>query len=214
MRQPIDRRRFMAWFSATGLMALMAPSALGQDDETIAIEAISRSETISGLTFTTEERELMRNSVKEHLDSFRKLRELPVPNALAPALTFSPLLPGRSMDSGTRPVVFSNVDSTKIDIGDPALAEVRHIRLAREEIQNASITTVSGAIGHAKHGLGSQAHLRGLFFHQMRVIVLIRLPQVFVALESKRTAIQHDRLHPLVERYLAVIRVEFLINRT
>ena len=122
MEHPMDRRRFMTWITTSGLTALVVPGALAAEEETIAAEAIARAESLSGLTFTSEERDLMQESVKEHLDSYRKLRETPIPNSLPPALTFSPLLPGRTVDSTTRPVAPSRIDSTKIEVDAPDLA--------------------------------------------------------------------------------------------
>jgi Asp-tRNA(Asn)/Glu-tRNA(Gln) amidotransferase A subunit family amidase len=141
MKNLMDRRRFMTWITTSGLTALMVPAAFSADEETIAADAISKAESLSGLTFTPEERELMQKSVKEHLDSYRKLREIPIPNDLPPALTFNPLLPGRAVDPTVRPLVPSRVDSTGIQIDAPEFAFQPVIVLA-DLVRRRRITSV------------------------------------------------------------------------
>ncbi len=97
MNQGIDRRRFLAWMSASGVLALAAPELGAQEPDAVSRDAIARAESILGITFTEDERKLMQNGVQEHLENFRKLREIPIPNDVSPALTFSPLLPGRGV---------------------------------------------------------------------------------------------------------------------
>jgi len=96
----VDRRRFIAWLSTGGIAVLLGPKVFAQEKEeaaAVATEAIAKAETLSGLTFTPEERDLMQKTVGEHLASFQKLREVPLGNAVSPALVFSPLLPGETV---------------------------------------------------------------------------------------------------------------------
>jgi Asp-tRNA(Asn)/Glu-tRNA(Gln) amidotransferase A subunit family amidase len=110
----LDRRRFLAWFSATGVAALLAPKILAQDETTIPTEVIADAESLSGLTFTDTERELMQKSVKEHLDNYKKLREIPLPNQVQPAQLFRPLLPGKTVDQTVAPTVFAKVKTGRM----------------------------------------------------------------------------------------------------
>jgi len=95
MPEPLDRRRFLAWFSAVGAAALLAPEVLAQGKDAISRAAIAKAETLAGLTFTDDERKLMEKGVGDHLLNFERLRAVPLDNAVPPALLFRPLLPGR-----------------------------------------------------------------------------------------------------------------------
>ncbi|HET9235596.1 MAG TPA: amidase, partial [Candidatus Eisenbacteria bacterium] len=111
----IDRRKFLAWVSAGGVTALLAPEALAgsphQDRLTMA--AIGRAKDLLGLELDHEERKLMARAVEDHLENYTKLREIPLPNAVSPALTFSPLLPGRKVDVVNEPARFSKVSALR-----------------------------------------------------------------------------------------------------
>ncbi len=104
MNEPLDRRRFLAWFGTVGAATLLAPEVLAQGREAVNAAAIAKAEALAGLTFTAEERALMENGVAEHLENFERLREVPLSNDVAPAFTFSPLLPGHHVPSESRPI--------------------------------------------------------------------------------------------------------------
>jgi len=94
----MNRRRFIGWLSTAGLAPLLGPSVLhAADAETVTDAALAKAGRLLGLDFDDAERELMRKSVEEHLESYEKLRELPLGNEVQPALLFSPLLPGASV---------------------------------------------------------------------------------------------------------------------
>ena len=130
MTSLLDRRRFIAWFSATGLAALLAPKILAQDEATIPTQVIAEAESLSGLTFTDEERELMQKSVKEHLDNYKKLREIPLPNQVPPAQIFRPLLPGKTVDETVTPTVFSEIKTGRMPTNASEIAFYPLPRLA------------------------------------------------------------------------------------
>jgi Asp-tRNA(Asn)/Glu-tRNA(Gln) amidotransferase A subunit family amidase len=129
MNNVLNRRRFIAWFTTTGVATLLAPRVLGQDDDGVAVDAIEKAEGLSGLTFTPEERELMRKSVKEHMDNFAKVREVPLPNDVAPALQFSPLLVGTTVDQTQIENVYSKVKTgrTPTNASEIAFYPVTHL---------------------------------------------------------------------------------------
>jgi len=104
VNQDLDRRHFIAWFSSMGAAALLAPEVLAQSKEAITLAAIAKAEAITGLPFTEDERKLMETGVKDHLGNFEKIREVPLPNSIPPALTFSPLLPGRKVTGEDVPI--------------------------------------------------------------------------------------------------------------
>src|SRR5688572_6564772 len=92
---PVDRRRFLLLASTVaGLPALAA----GQEPEPPAVPpgALAAAAELLGLELTAAERELMADGVGEQLADYRALREVEVPNAVAPALRFDPRPPGWS----------------------------------------------------------------------------------------------------------------------
>jgi len=114
MKTTLDRRRFLAWFGATGFTALLAPRVLAQDTETVTEAAIAKAETLSGLTFTDEERELMRKGVEDHLKNYEELRKVPLANDVPPAFLFRPLLPGEMAPPDDQPFLPGSANARKI----------------------------------------------------------------------------------------------------
>lgn len=60
----------------------------------IAADEIRGAGKIAGIAFTEKELAQMQKAVSENLAAFEHLQKLPIDNALEPALTFSPLMPG------------------------------------------------------------------------------------------------------------------------
>jgi Asp-tRNA(Asn)/Glu-tRNA(Gln) amidotransferase A subunit family amidase len=93
-----SRRDFLGRAAALTLLSTFAPALAHaqkeQNAEEIGDEVLARAEELAGVEFTTEERELMRSSVQEHLDGFAALRDMAMPNATPPALSFRPFAPG------------------------------------------------------------------------------------------------------------------------
>ncbi len=128
----LDRRAFMATLSALGLGATAAPGALwaqGQQEGSITKEMLDEAEALIGLEFDDEEREMMLRGLNRNLQSYGQLRDVDIPNSVHPAVTFDPVLPGRSFPSGpdtlryTRPVGATRPTS----IEELAFAPVTHL---------------------------------------------------------------------------------------
>lgn len=98
-----DRRTFMAYFSSLGLGATLLPGVLwaqAAQSAEITVETIKCAEELAGLTFTDEQRQLMLRGLRNQPAQLAALREIPLPNAVTPAIHFDPVPPGR-----TRPTV-------------------------------------------------------------------------------------------------------------
>ena len=71
-----SRRQFLTRSTALGIAAVLAPelmrSARARSDE-ISDEILERAETLAGLEFSAKERELMLESVQEHLESLQTI---------------------------------------------------------------------------------------------------------------------------------------------
>ncbi len=65
---------------------------------------VAAAEKIAGLEFTDAERDLMLDNLNSALVAFTQLRGVSLPNHVAPAILFSPMLPGRTIPAaGKRP---------------------------------------------------------------------------------------------------------------
>jgi len=101
----IDRRSFIAF---TAALASMLPEALRaqQQEPRVTVDMIAQAERIAGLEFTPEEREEMVRGLDSNARAWEALREVPLTNAVVPAVQFDPVLPGIPVPvgaSGFRP---------------------------------------------------------------------------------------------------------------
>ncbi len=152
MSQDLDRRHFIAWFSSMGAAALLAPEVLAQSKEAITLAAIAKAEAITGLPFTGDERKLMETGVKDHLGNFEKLRELTLPNSVPPALTFSPLLPGRKVTGEEVPIRPTQVAAPAMptDGEDLAFLPLTHLSALIRERRITSLDLTRFYLGRLK----------------------------------------------------------------
>lgn len=96
---PIDRRSFIAFTAA--LTSLLPEAVRAQQQEPrVTVDMIAQAERIAGLEFTPEEREEMVRGLDSNVRAWEALREVPLPNAVVPAVQFDPLLPGMTVPSG------------------------------------------------------------------------------------------------------------------
>ena len=103
--QRVDRRTFMSFLTGLGVGGTVFPAALWalvQDETRITKETVACAEAIAGLSFTDAERELMLEGVNENLRAYERLRTVPIPNDVPPALRFDPALPGRTFSPAGR----------------------------------------------------------------------------------------------------------------
>lgn len=96
---PIDRRSFIAF---TAALTSLLPETLGaqQQEPRVTVDMIAQAERIAGLEFTPEEREEMVRGVDSNVRAWEALREVPLPNAVVPAVRFDPVLPGIAVPVG------------------------------------------------------------------------------------------------------------------
>ena len=101
----LDRRRFMAYCSAAGLGGAVPATlwAQAQQEGAVTKTMLATAEEVIGLEFSDEERELMLQGLNRNLNSYRALREHDIPNSVAPAVSFNPVLPGMVLPTEQRP---------------------------------------------------------------------------------------------------------------
>ena len=70
---------------------------------------VAAAEKVIGLKFTRAERDSLLEDVNANLESYRRLRELQLPNSVPPALEFNPAPVGFRFDSEQREIVYAPV---------------------------------------------------------------------------------------------------------
>ncbi len=101
----LDRRSFMGYFSVAGLGGTLLPGVLwakAQQQGEVTKAVLADAEKVAGVSFSDDEREMMLRGLDANLKSYQALHERPIPNGVAPALLFDPMLPGRAYPSETR----------------------------------------------------------------------------------------------------------------
>ncbi len=105
MNEPADaalrlrRRSFLAYFSAAGLGSTLFPGALWamlQQRSSVTLDMIREAEQLAGLGFDDNQRQMVREGVEESLTNYRALRQIPLSNAVSPAVHFEPVPAGRA----------------------------------------------------------------------------------------------------------------------
>ncbi len=107
--EPSARRRFLGaclGLGGAGLFALASETGLRFRPETLAA-----AEELAGLSFTEAERALMLAGLGELEEAYSALRDVPLPNAVPPALDFDPRA-GRAPKPGPTGLVFTSEDSS------------------------------------------------------------------------------------------------------
>lgn len=91
----LDRRQFLESTALLGLTGSLFPSRLYEESSRegdITVEDIEKAEKIAGLKFTPNEREMMLEGLVDRLDHFAVLRDMQIPNDVAPCQFFDPEL--------------------------------------------------------------------------------------------------------------------------
>ncbi|WP_103019137.1 amidase [Salinibacter altiplanensis] len=141
----IDRRQFLDACSAAGLSGLF-PGALyaqvaeeGDDEAPITTEHVATAESIAGLAFTEEERELLVENLNETLEQYEALRAHALPNARAPATIFDPRRGGAEIpevspsdDGAEVPLPSIDRPSADQDLAFASISELAHLLRARK----------------------------------------------------------------------------------
>ena len=103
---PLDRRRFLAAFTAAGVSSSLLPGVLwarmqDQGAARVTLEMLNDALAVSGLEFSEEDKK----QILENLNPNRydELRKVPIADTVAPPLYFSPLVPGTRLDRTPRP---------------------------------------------------------------------------------------------------------------
>ena len=116
-----NRRNFIAFFAGLGLSSTLFPGVLWsqvqeKSAQKITKEMLIAAERMAGLNFTDAQREMMLEGINGNLTFYEELRRVHLDVSDAPALRFSPILPGMKFDKRRlpfRPTVTSDLSRPK-----------------------------------------------------------------------------------------------------
>ena len=111
--KPLERRRFLAYFSGAGLTSTLFPGVLWarmQEEQALRVtaEMVRGAQQLSGLEFTPQEREEMVRAVNQNLEWYEGMRKTSLANGDFPALQFNPALPGMRFSEEKKPFKISD----------------------------------------------------------------------------------------------------------
>ena len=106
------RRRFLAYFSGAGLGGTLLPGVLwaqAQDEpsQKVTVEMLKNALALSGLSFSEEDQKAMLQGVNRNLTTYEEVRNLHIPNDVAPPFYFSAIVPGIKVNRIREPLRFS-----------------------------------------------------------------------------------------------------------
>jgi Asp-tRNA(Asn)/Glu-tRNA(Gln) amidotransferase A subunit family amidase len=109
-----NRRQFIGYFTSIGLSSTLLPGVLWakvhqQKAQRISKEMLTEAEKIAGLHFTEAQRDMMVEGVNQNLRRYDELRQIHLDVSVAPALRFSPILPGMKFDTKRLPFRMSKL---------------------------------------------------------------------------------------------------------
>lgn len=97
----------------------------------ITVQDVASAEKIAGLKFTSKERAMMLSDLEENLQSYKKIREIKLPNDVSPALLFNPLPPGFDLEKYRNQTEFIYDEPKEVplpeNLGDLAFYSVRQL---------------------------------------------------------------------------------------
>jgi Asp-tRNA(Asn)/Glu-tRNA(Gln) amidotransferase A subunit family amidase len=149
MSHPIDRRGFVTGaVKATGAAAifplLLAEIANAAETNAITKADISAAALLAGVSFTEPQREMMLEDVQSDLKAYTEIHELNIPNSVAPALDFNPVLPGMTFETARRPMRLSKAGDLEApkNLDDAAFYSVRQLAelVRRKKISSLDLT--------------------------------------------------------------------------
>ena len=127
----LDRRSFLAYFSAIGMTSTLFPGALwalAESKPKIERSMIDEAADIAGVEIKDEYKEMMLKDLNEQVQGYDEIRKLNIPNSVPPALVFDPVPAGMKIQMEKRPLRMSE-DTVKAPqrIEDVAVHRVRQL---------------------------------------------------------------------------------------
>ena len=111
----IDRRRFIAACSGLGLTSTLFPGVLwglAADKEEITAGMIDAAAAIADVPIPAEDRQMMLSALENHAKGYEQIYQLHMPNSVAPAFNFDPVLASTRFETEKRPLRMSAAPAT------------------------------------------------------------------------------------------------------
>jgi len=106
----VERRRFLATCTSMGFGATLLPGvlwALADGKTEITEGMIEQAAVLAGVPIPAEYRKTMLENLNDHAKSFAEIYKLHIPNSVAPALVFDPILTGTQFETEKEPLRIS-----------------------------------------------------------------------------------------------------------
>jgi Asp-tRNA(Asn)/Glu-tRNA(Gln) amidotransferase A subunit family amidase len=130
----LQRRNFMKTCSAMGLAGTLFPGVLwaqaqAEGAKKITKEMIDNAAAIADVPIADEFKEVMLGDLNEQAKGYDEIYKLHIPNSVAPALLFDPVLPGMTFETVRKPLRMSKAPSVAVpnNTEDLAFASVRDL---------------------------------------------------------------------------------------
>lgn len=144
------RRAFLERCGALGVASTLFPGVLWAKvaaGEEITDASIAAAAEVAGVSFSEEERALMLTGLKQQTAQLDALHRIPLDNAVAPAMIFTPLPHADAVPKGTqRPIVMSRqtAKSAPADLGALAYAPLTELAdlVRRKQVTSVQLTTM------------------------------------------------------------------------
>ena len=131
----LDRRRFLAACSQLGLTSTLLPGVLwsmAEPQGKVTKEMIESAASIADVPIPEDLRQAMLDGLNQNKKNFDEIYKLHIPNSVAPAFVFDPVLPGMKFETVKRPFRMSstpalNISGAPKNIEDVAFHSVRQL---------------------------------------------------------------------------------------
>ena len=130
----LHRRRFMMTCPAMGLAGTLFPGVLWAQAQTegakkITKEMIDNAAAIADVPISDEFKEVMLSDLNEQAKGYDEIYKLHIPNSVAPAMLFDPVLPGMTFETVRKPLRMSKAPNVAVsnNTEDLAFASVREL---------------------------------------------------------------------------------------
>jgi hypothetical protein len=149
MSNTFDRRGFVTGALKASAAAAVFPLLLSEISNAAEVNAISKADIsaaamLAGISFTEAQQEMMLEDVQSRLKSYGSIHDLNIPNRVAPALDFNPVLPGMRFETARHPMRLSKAGEIGApkNLDDAAFYSVRQLAelVRRKKVSSLDLT--------------------------------------------------------------------------
>ncbi|HET9742761.1 MAG TPA: amidase [Terriglobales bacterium] len=144
----LDRRRFLAVCSQLGLTTTLLPGVLwgmAEEKGEITKEMIACAADIADVPIPEEDRQAMLDDLTQQRKDYDEIYKLHMPNSVAPAFIFDPVLPGMKFETVRRPMHVSSAPALNLSGAPKNIEEVAffNVRQLAELVRTRKVSSVA-----------------------------------------------------------------------